>query len=215
MDCRRLRTLLALFNIEGDVSPVSQFTKRKTLQRVFVKVHLAAAFLEDEAISFYWEQFADHAAQWRDRRCPHLGATTFLVVLAEFDGHGVEGSSDGFFERLVFLTGRHGLAAREGDDDERLGDVGLFFVVGIFRQGDSPMDQILVSPLEVCHAGFNLSFPPRGHIDISTFNFQLHVAPVLVDLVCSVCLVSLVYFVSLVDLVHLVSFVQPKTRQTR
>jgi hypothetical protein len=198
MDRRRLRTLLALFNVEGDVSPVSQFIKRETLQRVFVKVHLAAALLEDEAVSFYWEQFADHAAQWRDRRRAHLGATTFLVVLAEFDSHGVEGGSDGFFERLIFLAGGHGLAAREGDDDERLGDVGLFFVVGIFRQGDSPMNQILVPPLEVCHAGFNLSFPPRSHIDISTFNFQIHAASVLVHLVYSVCLVCLVYLVYLV-----------------
>ena len=212
MDRRRLRTLLALFNVEGDVSPVSQFTKRETLQRVFVKVHLAAALLEDEAVSFYWEQFADHAAQWRDRRRAHLGATTFLVVFAEFDGHGVEGGSDSFFERLVFLPGRHGLAPWEGDNDERLGDVGLFFVVGIFRQGDPPMNQVLVPPLEVCHAGFNLSFPPRGHIDISTFNFQFHAAPVLVDSVCSVCLVCLV---SLVDLVHLVSFVKQESRQTR
>jgi hypothetical protein len=69
-----------------------------------------------------------------------------------------------------------------------------------------------VPPLEVCHAGFNLSFPPRGHIDISTFNFQFHAAPVLVDSVCSVCLVCLV---SLVDLVHLGSFVKQKSRQTR
>ena len=184
MNCRCLRTLLALFNVEGNVSPVSQFPKRETLQRVFVEVHLPSAFLEDEAVSFYWEQFADHAAQWRDRSGAHLGATTFLVVLAEFDGHGVEGGSDGFFEGFIFLTGRHGLAAREGYDDERLGDVGQFFVVGIFRQGDSPMNQVLVPPLEVCHAGFNLSFPPRGHIDISTFNFQFHVDSVLVHLVC-------------------------------
>ena len=35
---RRLRAFLALFNVEGDVGPASQLTKRETLQRVFVKV---------------------------------------------------------------------------------------------------------------------------------------------------------------------------------
>jgi hypothetical protein len=28
--------------------------------------------------------------------------------------------------------------------------------------------------LEVCHTGLNFSFPPGGHLDVSTFNFQLH-----------------------------------------
>ena len=58
------------------------------------------------------------------------------------------------------------------------------------------MNQVLVVPLEVRHAGFNLSFPPRGHIDISTFNFQLHAAPVLVDLICLVRLVYLVFWLN-------------------
>jgi hypothetical protein len=68
------------------------------------------------------------------------------------------------------------MATRERDDDERLGDVGQLFVVEIFRQGDSPMNQILVPPLEVCHAGLNLTFPAGSHPDVSTFNFQLHAA---------------------------------------
>ena len=97
-----------------------------------------------------------------------------LAVLAELYGNGVEGGSNGFFERLVFFAGRHGLATREGDDDECLGDVGQLLVVKIFRECDSPMNQILVSPLEVCHAGFNLTFPAGSHPDVSTFNFQLH-----------------------------------------
>jgi hypothetical protein len=175
-----------------------------------VKVHLAAALLEDESVSFLWKQFADYASKWRNRRRAHLGATPLFAALAEFDGHGVEGVSDGLFERLVFLAGRLGLAARERDDDERLGDVGQLFVVEIFREGDSSMDQILMPLLEVCHAGLNLTFPAGSHLDVSTFNCQLHPVSCLVHLVCSVCLVSLVCFVYLVDLVHLLSFVQPK-----
>ena len=88
------------------------------------------------------EEFADHAQKWRDRRRAHLGATPLLAALAEFDGHGVEGGSDGLLERLIFLAGRLGLAARECDDDKRLGDVGQLFVMEIFRKGDSSMDQI-------------------------------------------------------------------------
>jgi len=55
MDRRRLRAFLALFNVEGHVSAVTQFIERETLQRVFVKVHLAAAFLEDESVSLLRE----------------------------------------------------------------------------------------------------------------------------------------------------------------
>jgi hypothetical protein len=176
MDRRRLRALLSLFKVEGDFSPVNQFFKREILQRVLVKVHLTAALLEDESVSFLREQFADHTSKWRDRGRAHLGATPFLVVLAEFDGHGIEGSSDSLFERLVFLAGRLGLATWERDDDERLGDVGQLFVVKIFRERDSSMNKILVPPLEICHAGFNLTFPPGSHPDVSTFNFQFHVA---------------------------------------
>jgi hypothetical protein len=150
-----VRAFLAPFNVEGDVSSVIQFFERKTLQCVFVKVHLTAAFLEDESISFLREQFADHAAKWRDRRRAHFRATPLLAVLAEFDGHGVEGGSDSLFERLVFFAGRHRLATRERHDDERLGDVGQLFVVRIFCQGDPPMNQVLVPPLEVCHAGLH------------------------------------------------------------
>jgi hypothetical protein len=61
MDRRRLRTFLALFNVEGDISAVTQFIECETLQHMFVKVHLAAAFFQDEAVSFYGEQFADYA----------------------------------------------------------------------------------------------------------------------------------------------------------
>jgi hypothetical protein len=174
MDRRSLRAFLALFNVEGDVSPVIQFFERQSLQRMFVKVHLPAALLEDESVSLLQEQFADYASKWRDRGRTHLGATPLLAVLAKFDGNGVEGGSNGFFERLVFFAGRHGLATRESDNDEYLGDVGQLLVVKIFREGDSPMDQILMPLLEVCHTGFNLAFPPGSHPDVSTFNFQLH-----------------------------------------
>ena len=149
MDRRRLRAFLALFNVEGDVSPVIQFIERETLERVFVKIHLPAAFLEDESVSLFREQFADHASKWRARGSTDLGATPLLAVLAELYGNGVEGGSNGFFERLVIFAGRYGLATREGDDDECLGDVGQLLVVKIFREGDSPMNQMLVSPLEL------------------------------------------------------------------
>src|SRR5262249_11072911 len=174
MDRRRLRAFFALFNVEDDVSPVIQFFEREALQRVFVKVHLAAAFLEDESVSLLRKQLADHTSKWRDRRRAHLGATLPFAVLAELDGYGVEGGSDSLFERLVFLAGRWGLATRERDNDECFSDVGQLFVVEILREGDSPMNQILVPSLEVCHAGLNFSFPPGGHLDISTFNSQLH-----------------------------------------
>jgi hypothetical protein len=68
------------------------------------------------------------------------------------------------------------MAAREGDDDKRFGDIGQLFVVGIFREGDSSMDQIFMPLLKVCHAGFDLTFPAGSHPDVSTFNFQLHTA---------------------------------------
>jgi hypothetical protein len=176
MDRRRLGAFLALFKVESDVSAVAQFIECETLQRVFVKVHLATALLEDESVSLLREQFADYASKWRDRRRAYLGATPLFAVLAEFDGYGVEGGSDGLFERLVFFAGRHGMATRERDDDERLGDVGQLFVVEIFREGDSSMDQILMSQLEVCHAGLNLTFPAGSHPNVSTFNCQLHAA---------------------------------------
>ena len=63
MDCRRLRAFLALFNVESHVSPIIQFIERETLERVCVKVHLTAAFLEDEFVSLLREQFADHASK--------------------------------------------------------------------------------------------------------------------------------------------------------
>ena len=91
------------------------------------------------------------------------------------------------------------------DDQQGIADAQLFpselmasrrsyqqFVVEIFRQGDPSMNQVLVPSLEVCHAGFDLTFPAGSHPDVSTFNFQLHVASFLVHLVCSVCLVCLV-----------------------
>ena len=124
MDRRRLRAFLARFKVKDDVSAVIQFFERKALQRMFVKIHLTAALLENESVSLLREQFADHASKWWDRRRAHLGATPLLAELAEFNGHGVEGGSDGLFERLVFFAGRLGLATRERDDDERLGDVG-------------------------------------------------------------------------------------------
>src|SRR5437773_7383037 len=77
MDRRRLRAFLAFFKVKDDVSAVIQFFERETLQRVFVKVHLTAALLEDESVSLLREQFADHASKWRDRRRAHLGATRF------------------------------------------------------------------------------------------------------------------------------------------
>lgn len=171
MDNRCLRALLALFHIEGDVGAVAQFIEGQALQRMFVKVDLTAALLEDEAVSFFREELADHASQRRNRRRAHLGAAPLLPVLAEFDGDGVEGGPDGLFEGLVFFAGCHGLAARERDDDERLGDIGQLFVVEVLREGDSPMDQIGVSLMEIRHAGFDLRFPARSHLDVSAFNF--------------------------------------------
>lgn len=54
-DRRGLRALLALFKVEGDVGSVSQFSERKTLQGMFVKIDLASALLENEPVPFYWE----------------------------------------------------------------------------------------------------------------------------------------------------------------
>ena len=124
MDRRRLRTFFARSNVEGDVSSVIQFFEREALQRVFVKLHLAASFLEDESVSLLREQFADHASKWKDRGCAYFSARPPLAVLAEYDGHRVEGCSDSLSEGLVFFARRHGLTTWEGYDDERLGDVG-------------------------------------------------------------------------------------------
>ena len=159
MDRRGLRAFLACSKVKDDVNAVIQFFAREALQCVLVKAHFTATLLKNEPIVFFGKQFADHASQWRDRRRAHLSATPLFAVLAEFDGYGVEGGSDSLFERLVFFAGGHGLATREGDDDQRLGDVGQLLVVEIFHETDPCMDQILISLLEVAHAGFDLTVP--------------------------------------------------------
>jgi hypothetical protein len=94
----------------------------------------------------------------------------FVAKLLNFDLNGRKRGSNGFFERLVLFAGRHCAPSREGDHDKGLGHIGLFLVMGIFRQGDASMEEIVMPSLEIRHAGFNFLFPPLGHTDVAALD---------------------------------------------
>ena len=77
-----------------------------------MKVHLAAPFFEDEAIAPFREQFADHAAMRRHRRQAYFRLGAFVSLLADFVSDVLKCRPSGFVERLVFLSGRQGVAPR-------------------------------------------------------------------------------------------------------
>ncbi len=142
--------------------PSSSCSNVSALQCIRMEIDLAASLFENEAIPLIQEQLRYDAAMWRPGRKAHLGLREFFAILAEFDTNGLKCRTNRFLEGLAFLASCQGMTTGQRDHNESFRHVRNCLVVSIFGQGNSTMNHIIMSALEVFHAGFNLGFPAGG-----------------------------------------------------
>ncbi len=97
---------------EEDLDAILQLAEGDPLQRIRMKIDLAASFFQDEAVLLLGKELADHTAMRRHGWQADLGLRTFFPILADFDTDGLKCRPNSFLESLVFLSGRQGVAPR-------------------------------------------------------------------------------------------------------
>src|SRR5262249_33737582 len=66
------------------------------------------------------------------------------------------------------------MSPRESQYHQRLGDIGLFFMMPVLCQGDTAMDEMRVPIGDGGHPSLDFFFPARGHCDVPAVDSNVH-----------------------------------------